>query len=138
MLKTKMTWAGGMKFEAKSNWGFKIVADSAESVGGTESGAKPTELLLYAVAACSGMDVVSLLKKMRQEMTSLEIEVNGLQGDEYPKPFHTIEMKYIVGGKNLDKSKIEKAINMSQDKYCTVSQTLKGVAEFKVTIEYLD
>lgn len=133
-----MKWTGGMKFEAESKYGFNVVADASKTVDGTEDGAMPTELLLYALASCSGMDVVSLMKKMRQELISLEIEVNGFQRDEYPKPFHKIEMKYIVRGNNLDKEKFQKAVDMSQDKYCTVSQTLEGVAEIEVAIEYID
>ncbi len=123
-----------MKFEGTSTWGHTIVADANKGVGGTEDGVGPTELLMYAVASCTGMDVVYLLKKMKQQVTVLEIEVAGHQNDDYPKPFHKIEVDYIFSGKDLDLSKLERAVELSQEKYCVVSQTVKGMANIKTSI----
>lgn len=125
---------GGMKFQGTSAWGHTIVTDSKKEVGGSEDGVKPTELLMYAIAGCTGMDVVSLLKKMKQELTALEIEVTGHQNDDYPKPFHKIEVNYVFSGKDLDISKLERAVELSQDKYCVISQTIKGMAIIKTTV----
>lgn len=134
MVNVKMNWAGGIKFEGISTWGHKIITDGSKQAGGEESGYKPTELLLYGIAACTGVDVVRILEKQRQKLTALDIEVIAHQNDEYPKPFHTIEVKYIARGENLDEKKLAQAIELSEDKYCVVSQTVKFPG--KVTTSY--
>jgi len=133
-MKIKMNWTGGMQFEGKSAFGHTIKTDTAEEHGGNADGYKPTELLLYGIAGCTGVDVVRLMKKQRQKMTSLEIEVIAHQNDDYPKPFHTFEVKYIATGKNLEEKRLKKAIDMSEGKYCVVSQTVQEPA--KVTTSY--
>jgi putative redox protein len=72
---------------------------------------------------------------MRQEVTDIEIEVQGFQPHEYPKPYNKINVKYIFTGKNLDRKKVEKAVSLSEDKYCMVSQSLKGMAKINIEIE---
>jgi len=134
MLTAKMTWAGGLKFEGTSMFGHKIATDGAKEAGGKEEGFKPTELLLYGIAGCTGIDVVRILGKQRQQLTSLEIELTAYQGDEYPKPFHTIEVKYIATGRDLDEKKLAAAIELSESKYCIVSQTIQR--ETKVVTSY--
>ncbi len=125
MVEAKMSWGGGLKFEGTSAFGHQIITDGAKASGGNEEGFKPTELLLYGMAGCAGIDVVRILEKQRQELTSLEIELKAEQNDEYPKPFHTIEMKFIAKGKNLNEKKLAKAIELSEAKYCVVSQTIQ-------------
>ncbi len=134
MLKSKMKWVNGLKFEGTGVFGHKIVTDGAKKAGGDEEGYKPTELVLFSLAGCTGIDVMNVLGKMRQEVTGLEIEVEASQPEEYPKPFNKIKVKYIFTGKNLDSDKIERAINLSEEKYCAVSLTLRGVA--RITTEY--
>ncbi|MEW6051943.1 MAG: OsmC family protein [Candidatus Zixiibacteriota bacterium] len=131
MVTARMSWTGGKRFEGKSVFGHTIVTDTAKESGGQESGYKPTELLLYAIAGCTGVDVVGILQKQRQELTALEIEVVGHQPDTYPKPYHTVEIKYRARGKNLDSQKVTQAVELSMEKYCSVSQTVK--CETKVT-----
>lgn len=123
-LSAKMNWVEGNRFEGTGTFGHTITIDTAKKVGGTEQGFKPTELLLWAMAGCTGIDVVRILQKQRQEISSLEIEVIGHYPDEYPKPFNAIEVKYTAKGKNLDEKKLEKAIELSEQKYCMVSQTV--------------
>jgi putative redox protein len=135
MVEAKMKWTGGLRFEGESLFGHPIATDAALSAGGDENGYKPTELLLYGLAGCTGIDVLSILKKMKQELTGLEIEVKGHQPDQFPKPFNRIEVKYIFKGKNLDRAKVEHAVELSENKYCSVSQTLKGIANIIPTIE---
>ena len=134
MLTAKMTWAGGLKFEGTSAFGHKIATDGAKEAGGNEDGAKPPELLLYAIAGCTGIDVVRILEKQRQQLTSLEIEMTAHQDDKYPKPFHTIEVKFIATGTDLDEKKLAKAIELSESKYCVISQTIER--ESKVVTSY--
>ena len=134
MVNVKMNWAGGIKFEGIGAFGHKIVTDGSKEVGGEEAGFKATELLLWGMAACTGVDVVRILQKQRQELTGLEIEVIGHQNEHYPKPFHTVEMKYTFRGKDLNPNKVAKAIELSEGKFCVVSQTVAN--ETKVTTSY--
>jgi len=135
VIEAKLKWQEGLRFEGTSAFGHKIITDGAKAAGGTEMGYKATELVLFGLAACTGIDVVKILEKMRQQLTGLEIEVKGQQPDEYPKPFNKIDIKYIFTGKNLNKDKIATAIGLSKDKYCMVSQSLSGVAKINHEVE---
>jgi putative redox protein len=137
MATAKMKWTGGLKFEGTSAFGHKIATDGAKSAGGQEDGYKPTELLLYGMAGCAGIDIVRILEKQRQKLTSLEIEVTAHQNDDYPRPFHTVEVKFIARGENLDENKLAKAIELSESKYCVVSQTIANQTKVVVSHEIL-
>jgi putative redox protein len=134
MLTARMTWAGGLKFEGTSVFGHKIATDASKEVGGKEEGFKPTELLLYGIAGCTGIDIVRILEKQKQQLRSLEIRLTAHQNEDYPKPFHTIEVKYIASGPDLDEKKLAQAIALSESKYCVVSQTI--ARETKVVTSY--
>ena len=138
MVTARMTWAGGLKFEGVSMFGHKIATDGSREVGGNEEGFKPTELLLYGMAGCAGIDIVRIMEKQRQELTSLEIELIGHQPEEYPKAFHTIEIKFIARGHNLDPAKLAKAIELSDQKYCVVSQTIQHVTKVITSHEIIE
>ncbi|HDL02686.1 MAG TPA: OsmC family peroxiredoxin [candidate division Zixibacteria bacterium] len=138
MVEAKLKWAGGVKFDGISAFGLPISIDGTKKTGGTEQGYKPTQLVMYGLAGCTGVDVVIILKKMRQELTGLEVEVKASQPDEYPKPFNRIDIKYTLRGKNLDRSKVERAIKLSEEKYCAVSLTMKGVAKIETSIEIIE
>ncbi len=137
MMTAMMKWAGGLKFEGISAFGHKIVTDVAKQSGGEEAGYKPTELLLYAIAGCTGVDVVRILEKQRQKLSSLEIEVVARHNDDYPKPFHTVEVKYIARGENIDEKKLAQAIELSESKYCMVSQTVENAGKVVTSYEIL-
>lgn len=128
-----MKWAGGLKFEGTSTFGHKIVTDASKADGGNEAGFRPSEMLLYALAGCTGIDIVRILEKQKQQLTSLDIELVGHQPTEYPRPIQTIEIKYTARGKNLDVQKVARAIELSEQKYCTVGQTLAQKTKLKST-----
>jgi len=94
----------------------------------------PSQLMLMGVAGCTGMDVVSILQKKRQKIEDVEVQVIAHNNDEYPKPYHTIELKFIVKGQDLDPKAVERAIHLSHDKYCVVGQTLEN--ETKITTSF--
>ena len=133
MLNIKMNWGGGLKFEGMTDWGHKIVTDGGKPAGGEQAGYKPTELMFYGLAGCVGIDIVRILEKQRQDLKSLEIEVTGFHNDEYPKPFHTVDMKFVATG-DVDPKKLAKAIELSEEKYCMVGQTI--ARETKMTWSY--
>lgn len=102
---------------------------------GDDSGPSPKQLVLAGLAGCTGMDVVSLLDKMRVNYTAFSIEIEADLTEEHPKVFSEIRMKYVVSGKDLDEKKVEKAINLSQERYCGVSAMLKKNSPIHYTIE---
>jgi putative redox protein len=130
------SWAGGMAFETILD-DHKLVADAHPNVGGDGKGPRPKPLLLFSLAGCTGMDVVSLLKKMRVDFEDFKIQVSGELTDEHPKYYHKIHLTYQFKGKNINASKVEKAVNLSQDKYCGVSHMLKQAAEITWDIKYI-
>jgi len=121
----KMKWIGGLKFEGTSVYGKKIITDSSKDTGGEEDGYSPSELVLFGLAGCTGIDVLLIMQKQRQKVESMEIELIARQNEDYPRPFHTIEVKFIVKGDKIDERKLSQAIELSQNKYCVVSQSLK-------------
>jgi putative redox protein len=95
----------------------------------------PAQLMLLGLAGCTGMDVVSILQKKRQKISDVEVMVIAHQPDDYPKPFHTIQLHFIVKGENLDPNAVERAIQLSEDKYCVVGQTLKTNVDIKTSFK---
>jgi len=97
-------------------------------------GVSPSQMLLVALAACSSVDVVGILEKKRKKLTLLEVTASGEQDPEPPWTYRKIHVKYRLGGKNLTEKAVEQAIGLSQDKYCSVAATIRGVAQ--ITTEY--
>jgi putative redox protein len=120
----KVNWLQNMAFEAEVN-GHKIVIDAAEPVGGENLGPRPKPLMLVALAGCTGMDVVSILKKMRVEVEAFNVVVEGDLTEEHPKQFSQMRVIYEFKGKDLPMDKLEKAINLSEERYCGVSAMYK-------------
>ncbi len=119
-----LNWQEQMSFEAQIDK-FKITIDADPDHGGTGAGPKPKPLMLVALAGCTGMDVVGMLKKMRIEPDDFHIEVEGEMRDDFPKDFLSMHITYHFKGKDLPKDKLEKAVNLSQEKYCGVTATLQ-------------
>ncbi|HOI32413.1 MAG: OsmC family protein [Bacteroidales bacterium] len=134
MSKVSVNWSGDMAFEVELN-GFKLTIDADEKVGGQNKGPRPKPLTLASLGGCTGMDVISILKKMRVEPDEFNIEVSGELTEEHPKYYHKIHIKYSFKGKALDEAKIEKAVNLSQERYCGVSELLRKGAEITHEIE---
>lgn len=117
-------WKKGMAFQADL-FGHKITVDTDKSNGGQDLGPRPKALVLVALAGCTGMDVVSILNKMRVEILDLNIKVEGEVTEEHPKHFSSMHITYEFWGNDLPVDKLEKAVSMSDEKYCGVSATLK-------------
>ncbi len=121
-------WKNKMTFDAEVN-GHIIPLDADERVGGEDRGPRPKPLTLVSLGGCTGMDVISILGKMRVQPEAFDVKVSGELTDEHPKYFHKIHIVYSFKGKNLPMDKLEKAINLSQDRYCGVTAMLNKVAE---------
>jgi putative redox protein len=118
--KVNVRWLENMAFSADVG-GHEIILDAAEQVGGENRGPRPKPLLLAALAGCTGMDVVSILKKMRVEVDDFNVNVEGELSDEHPKQFIRMHVSYEFTGKDLPLEKLQKAVSLSEERYCGVS-----------------
>jgi putative redox protein len=132
-----VTWDQNMKFVAKLGNG-EIVMDAAEEVGGKNEGFRPKPLVMVALAGCTGMDVISILGKMKQEVTYFNLHVDGVVSDEHPKKYQSMKVVYEFRGVNLEYDKLEKAVNLSIDKYCGVNANLRDAMKMEYEIKILD
>ena len=119
-----LAWKKGMAFETEL-YGHKLTVDVDQSNGGQDLGPRPKSLMLVALAGCTGMDIVSMLAKMRVELDDLNIKVGGEVTEEHPKHFTSMHITYEFWGKDLPMDKLEKAVSLSDERYCGVSATLK-------------
>lgn len=115
----------GLTFVARGESNHWVVMDGPESVGGTNAGSRPKELVLFAVAGCTASDVVSILKKKRIPVQEFEMRVSGTEREEHPKIFTDIHLEYIIRGENINPDDVKRAIDLSATKYCSVSAMLK-------------
>lgn len=129
-------WQGKMQFEAQVGK-HTLIMDGSPEVGGEDAGMRPKPLMLVALAGCSGMDIVSLLKKMRVEFTGLEIKVEGNLTDTVPSYYDAMRIIYIFKGNDLPMDKLEKVTAMSYDKYCGVAEVYKKVMPVTYEIQVI-
>ncbi len=133
----KINWLEKMAFEAEIN-GHKLILDAAEEVGGENRGPRPKPLLLTALAGCTGMDVVSILKKMRVELDNFDVIVEGDLTEEHPKQFYKMNVIYEFTGKDLSLEKLKKAVSLSEERYCGVSAMFKKAIEITTEIRIIE
>ena len=134
MAKAKVTLVDGMQFVGSADSGHAIVMDAQESNGGNNTGSRPMELLLMAFGGCSGMDVISILRKKKQNVSKFETNVDGEMAEGYPHKYTALHIEYVVTGKNISEEAVKRAIELSLDKYCSVGATLGKAA--KITHSY--
>jgi putative redox protein len=130
-------WKGNMKFDALVS-GHHIVMDALPAIGGNDEGARPKELMLAALAGCTAMDVVSILKKMRTEPTYFNVRVEAEMTEEHPKHYTSMHIIYEFKGENLELEKLQKAVELSQEKYCGVSTVYRKAMEITFEIVILN
>ena len=136
-MKAELVHIKGLTFTGRADSGHWVSLDTISDLGGNEGGTKPMEMVLVALGGCTGMDVVSILRKMQVQYDSFEIEVEGEMAEEHPKVFTRIRLKYIFRGEGMDTSKVEKAITLSQDRYCPVTAMLRQTAEMNWEYEII-
>lgn len=138
MPEVKLTWVDGFQFTVETGSGHTLTLDSAKESGGNNNGPQPMEMLLVGLAACTGTDVVDILKKMRQEVTGVEIKVRGQRAAEPPRVYTDIEVEYIVSGRRLSEDKVHQAVKLSETKYCSAMAMLSKTAKITATIRVLE
>ena len=129
-------WQEKMRFETDNPSGHKLLIDAGEENGGESKGHRPKALMLSSLAGCSGLDVVSLLEKMRATVDDFKIEVTGELTEEHPKYYHKVQVNYHFYGSNLKQDKITKAVNLSVEKYCGIMEMFRKFADVTIEIRY--
>jgi len=128
--KAQLTWVGpGLRLVAEANDGPAIVLDSHKPPFGTNTGPAPMELFLMGLGGCTGMDVISILAKKRQKVTGFQVKVEAERAPTHPKVYTKIHIEYIVYGAGIDPRAVERAIELSETRYCSASAMLRQVAE---------
>jgi putative redox protein len=133
----KVTWKSGLAFDGSSDSGFIVPLDGFTAVGGEGKGFRPLELMAVSLGGCTAMDVISILQKMKQDVTQFEVEVHADRAEEHPKVFTNIVLEYVVTGKNIDRVAVEKAVNLSETRYCSAQAMLRKAVpiESRITIQ---
>jgi len=119
----------GMRFAGSANSGHEILMDAGASVGGDNSGARPMELILIGLCGCTAMDVISILRKKRQSVSGLQVKAHADQNNTHPRVFTDIQLEYIFTGKNIDPKAVERAIQLSTERYCPAQAMLGQVSK---------
>jgi len=128
-MKTTVRWIDGMMMVGESPSGHAIVMDGPEDLGGKNLGIRPMEMLLLGLGGCTTIDVISTLKKMREEVRDCRVEISAERADDHPKVFTRIHINFVVEGSNLNEKKVSKAVSLSADKYCSASIMLGKTAD---------
>ena len=128
-MKTTVRWIDGMMMVGESPSGHSIIMDGPEDLGGKNLGIRPMEMLLLGLGGCTTVDVVSTLKKMREEVRDCRAEITAERADDHPKVFTRIHINFVVEGSNLNEKKVSKAVSLSADKYCSASIMLGKTAD---------
>jgi putative redox protein len=127
-------WKDGMAFELAAGSGHSVRIDARTEGGGADSGPRPKELLLGALAGCTAMDVISILRKMRQPVRAFRVRAEGEETAEHPRVFRAIDLTYEVEGEGCDPERVAHAVALSEWRYCGVSAMLRPAAEIRVKI----
>jgi putative redox protein len=124
----RATLETGMRFDVETGSGHHVILDAAEHNGGLNSGPQPMEMLLVALAGCSGMDILTILRKKRQDITGYELRIYGMRAEEHPKVYLDITLEHIFSGHNIRPEAVERAIELTEERYCGASAMLGKTA----------
>jgi len=134
----KIDWKGKKAFEATSSTGHKVMMDASKEVGGEDRGSRPMELLLMGLGGCSGIDVMMMLEKGKQTVKDCQMEVISERADAVPAIYTKIHLHFKVTGSDLNEKKVARAVDLSAEKYCSVSKMLEKTAEMTHSYEIIE
>ena len=124
MVQAKVRLVKNMQFTGSTDSGHNLLMDADAAAGGENQGFRPMELLLVGFGGCTGMDVISILRKKKQQISGLEMNIHGDKNEDYPKIYRKVHIEYVITGTNVRNEDVERAIQLSLEKYCSVGATL--------------
>ena len=124
----RVSWVDGALFVAEAGSGHTITMDGAPDIGGRNLAARPMEIVLIGMGGCTAIDVVAMLKKQRQDIEAIDVELVAERADDHPKVFTEVKLVYTVRGRKLNKALVERAVSLSDEKYCSATQMFKKTA----------
>jgi putative redox protein len=137
-MKARVKWVEDVCFMGETESGHAVIMDASPDVGGRNLGMRPMEMLLVGMGGCSSIDVVTILKKSRQPITDCVAEITAERADEIPKVFTKIHVHFVVTGKGLNPVQVERAVNLSAEKYCSASIMLGKAAQMSHDFEIVE
>lgn len=137
-MKVRLKHFGKMSFEAVADSGHPVVMAGAPEAGGENNGPRPMEMVLMGLGGCSGIDVMLILNKSRQRVSACEIVIEAERADAVPAVFTRIHVRYLVSGENLDRKKVARAVDLSMEKYCSVTRMLEKSAAITHDFEIVE
>lgn len=137
-LTVRAKWQNGMCFEAETGSGHRLVLDAADYNGGEDKGPRPMEMLLVALATCAAMDILSILRKKRQHISGYEVRVHGDRTEEHPRVFVDITIEHVFTGYSIQKQAVERAIALTEERYCGASAMLGKTAKVTHTFRIIE
>jgi len=133
-MKSQVVWSKRMSFEGSAETGFSLPLGASAVVGGDNDGFRPMELILIGLAGCTAMDVISILSKTKQNVTSFEVKIEAERADTHPKVFTKIDLEYLISGVDLNPKAVDTAIKLSKEKYCPAQAMLGQVVPINITV----
>lgn len=137
-MKARVKWVEDVCFMGETESGHAVIMDASPDVGGRNLGMRPMEMLLVGMGGCSSIDVVTILKKSRQPITDCVAEISAERADDIPKVFTKIHVHFVVTGKGLNPAQVERAVNLSAEKYCSASIMLGKAAQISHDFEIVE
>ena len=137
-MKATVKWLDNMSFVGESDSGHSVVMDGPPDAGGRNMGVRPMEMVLLGMGGCTAFDVVMILKRARQDITDCRVELQAERATEVPKVFTRINTHYVITGKQLNVKQVERAVNMTAEKYCSVSIMLAASVEMSHDFEIIE
>ena len=137
-MKARVQWLDGRAFVGESGSGHAVVMDGAPDAGGRNIGVRPMEMLLLGLGGCTAFDIVMILERMREKVTGLDIALEAERAGEDPKVFTHVKMIYKVTGRNLKPANVERAVNLSAEKYCSASAMFEKTAKIEHSFEIIE
>lgn len=137
-MKARVKWVEDVCFMGETESGHAVIMDASPDIGGRNLGMRPMEMLLIGMGGCSSIDVVTILKKSRQPITDCVAEITAERADEIPKVFTKIHVHFVVTGKGLNPVQVERAVNLSAEKYCSASIMLGKAAQMSHDFEIVE
>jgi putative redox protein len=134
----KVVWSSGLSFTGSAQTGFTLPLGAHPDVGGDNDGFRPMELIAIGIAGCTAMDVISILQKKRQNITAFEVSLRADRSAEHPKVFTQMYIHYIIRGEEIDPKSVERAIELSETKYCPAQAMFNQILPIELSYEIKD